>query len=288
LIAALFPGQGSQTPGMAKEIINNFAYVNDIFTCVSDRIGIDVLRLCTDASNEELTLTENTQPALLTMGIALWTIKQREESFNAKVFMGHSLGEYTALVAAGILALEDAAFLVRERGLAMQKAVPVGVGAMAAILVQTSEEVQNLCEEQMTQDPESGYVGIANFNSPTQNVIAGQREAVLALSARCKKAIPLNVSAPFHTPLMRPAREHMAPLIEATVFKTPALPDCWVVPNINAKPTQNYAKEFLIEQVDGAVQWTQSVLAAKELGVSDFVEIGPGRVLSGLLKKILF
>ncbi len=282
MIAVVFPGQGSQYVGMGKDFYENFSSVKSVFEQASDRIKVDMTNLCFSSSEEELKLTENTQPAILTVSYAIYeVIKERlpEVSF----FAGHSLGEYTACVASGIMNFSDAVFAVRNRGRFMQEAVPVGVGAMAAIIGISFDEVEKVCSEI------EGVVEPANYNSPEQIVIAGEKKAVEEAVAKlkglgAKRTVMLNVSAPFHCSLMKPAAERLKSVLEDMNFNDAQVP---VVSNVTASSVVSgiHERELLIEQVTAPVKWYQSVLFMKDAGVDTFIEVGPSKVLSGLIKK---
>ena len=283
---AMFPGQGSQYVGMAKPLIDNFPDTKTIFELASDTLGTDILKLCDEGPETDLALTANTQPCILTVSCAAWSVIQKEiPNLKPNYFAGHSLGEYSALVCAEKLKFTDALKLVRARGEYMQIAVPAGVGAMAAVLNCPAEELQNICKEISNS---GNTVEVVNFNSPTQMVIAGHknavREAGTVLSEKKFKVIPLNVSAPFHSSLMKPARESMRPLLEAAEF---AKNDNVIIPNTKAIAVKNYDAELLISQIDNAVQWTQTLQFAHENGCKSYIEIGPGKVLCGLVKRTL-
>ncbi len=312
-IVAVFPGQGSQHVGMAKELFENFAVARQVFEEASEAIKTDLKKLCFDGPESTLTLTENTQPCLLTASVAAFRVATQEIGFNPAAVAGHSLGEYSALVAAGALPLATATYWVRERGRAMQTAVPAGQGTMAAIMGLEDDAVIALCREataaakakraqgtsaELTVE---AIVEAANFNAPGQVVVAGSTDAVaeaLALITAAKgtgsayaggKAIPLQVSAPFHCKLMAPARDRMAELFAqagaADKAKAPVYP---YVPNRTARLTREpgVVFELLVEQVDHPVLWKQSVVALLEGGYTTAVEVGPGRVLAGLVKRI--
>jgi len=285
-LALVFPGQGSQFVGMGKSWAERFATARDVFEEADEVLGMSLSGLCWEGPEAELQLTVNTQPALLTTAIAMHRAMAPlglEPDFVA----GHSLGEYTALVAAGSVDFADALRLVRQRGRFMQEAVPVGQGAMAAIL---GLEVDQL--ESVTASVSNGEVcSIANLNAPGQTVIAGHAGAVALAIERAKelgarRAILLPVSAPFHSPLMAPARENLAPFLDQTRFADPATP---VVSNIDAEPviTGNRAREALKRQIDGPVRWVESIeWISRDGGVESFIEVGPGKVLTGLIRRI--
>jgi len=285
--AWLFPGQGSQQVGMGKALYDAFPAARDVFEEADDALGEKLSQLCFEGPAEQLTLTANAQPAIVATSIAtLRAIQSQVPELPAPAFAaGHSLGEYSALVAAGALQFTDAVRLVRLRGQAMQEAVPPGVGAMAAILGGDEAKVGALCDAARDSD----VLSPANFNAPGQIVIAGSAAAVdraRALASDHKlKAIPLQVSAPFHCSLMQPA----ALAVAQALFKIEIAPPAFaVVSNFEAKANQDRARigELLVRQVDGAVLWEQSIRAMLEQGVDRALEIGPGTVLAGLLRKI--
>ncbi len=286
-IAFIFPGQGSQKVGMGKAWAEHSPVARAAFEEADEALGFSLSRLCWEGPGEELQLTANTQPAILATSVAIERAVS-EAGVEAVVMAGHSLGEYSALVAAGSLRFVDALRLVRRRGELMQIAVPVGEGAMAAILGLEAEEVEQVAAAAAGSE----ICAVANFNSPEQSVIAGHRDAVEramkeALAHGAKRAIPLPVSAPFHCPLMQPARDGLAPSLEATEFADPMVP---VVNNVDAEPEESgaEARQALVRQVDGAVRWVQSVrLMAERFAVSEFLELGPGNVLSGLVRRIV-
>jgi [acyl-carrier-protein] S-malonyltransferase len=286
MIAFVFPGQGSQYPGMGKALADQFPVAAQVYEEANDALGFDLARLCFNGSVEELKLTANTQPAILATSIAALRVLQQETGLAAQYLAGHSLGEYSALVAAGALSLVDAVKTVRQRGTFMQEAVPVGVGSMAAIIGVDSDELVKLCRDASDEK----LVAPANFNSPGQIVIAGHTEAVeralvLAKERGAKRALLLPVSAPFHSSLMATAAERLAEVLEQVVVSDL---NCPVVSNAEATPYQETerVKPLLVEQVCAPVLWAQSVEAMSGLGVETFVEIGPGKVLTGLIKRI--
>ncbi len=291
--AFLFPGQGSQKIGMGRAWAEAFPAARAVFDEASEALGFDVAALCWEGPDSQLQLTANTQPAILTASVAIERVLAGHGLVPDAV-AGHSLGEYSALVAAGVLTLADAVRLVRRRGELMQEAVPVGVGAMAAILGLDSDAVRAVAADAASApDGAAGEIcSVANYNSPDQTVIAGHKAAVeramaLARERGAKRALPLPVSAPFHCALMGPARAGLAPRLAATVFSPARLP---VVVNIDARPSSagNALRDALERQIDGPVRWVESVrFLHDEMEVRRFVEVGPGSVLSGLVKRIV-
>jgi [acyl-carrier-protein] S-malonyltransferase len=284
-IAFLFPGQGSQAVGMGKELAAMYPVAHETFEEADAALGYKLSQLCFDGPEDQLRLTEITQPAILTVSVAAWRVLQ-SKGITPSYVAGHSLGEYSAHVAAGTLSFTDAVRTVRSRGKYMQEGVPVGVGAMAAVLALTSDKVQQLCAE-AAQDE---ICQAANLNSPDQTVISGSKAAVeraaeLAKHRGAKRAIMLPVSAPFHCALMQPAQDRLAADLAALTFHNPAVP---VMCNVDAVPvtTADQARDALIRQVTGSVQWDKSMRALIALGVKNFVEIGPGKVLCWLMRQI--
>ena len=281
----LFPGQGSQYAGMGKSLAENFSVAKAVFAEADDVLGFSLSKLCFEGPEEELKLTENTQPALVATSIAaLEVLKQHGHSADAVA--GHSLGEYSALIAAGSLTFADALRLVRKRGRYMQHAVPAGVGAMAALLKLPDGKL----DEILSEAAQGEVVTAANLNSPDQIVIAGnagaeRRAMELAKAAGAKRAIPLTVSAPFHCPLMAPAQQKLKVDLDATNFKDLAIP---LVNNWKAKliTSGQEARQGLYEQVPNPVQWTAAMRLLIEQGVTEWIEVGAGNVLGGLLKNI--
>jgi [acyl-carrier-protein] S-malonyltransferase len=285
MIAYIFPGQGSQHPGMGKELAEKFPAAKQIFEEADEALGFALSDLCFNGPAEALQLTENTQPAILTSSIAAWRVAEAEGFPVADFVAGHSLGEYSALVAAGSLSLSDAVKTVRARGQYMQEAVPVGTGAMAAILGADLETVNTACADAS----EGAVCSAANINSPGQIVIAGDTAAIdraiaLLKERGAKRAIKLNVSAPFHCAMMKPAQDRLAVDLEKIAF---ADPECPVVSNVDAEPVRSgeKARESLVRQVSQPVQWLATVEFLITQGVQTFVEIGPGKVLSGLVRQ---
>lgn len=284
--AFVFPGQGSQYPGMGKELAENFTVAKRVFEEANDALGFDITSLCFSGSESDLRLTANTQPAILTTSIAALWVLQNETDLTPSFVAGHSLGEYSALVCCRALSFADAVQTVRQRGTFMQEAVPVGVGAMAAIMGIAGEELLTLCQEAAQGE----VVVPANFNSPAQIVIAGHKTAVeraivLAKDRGAKRALLLPVSAPFHSPLMAPAAQHLKAELES-ISLAPLV--CPLVSNVEAIPYQQESrvKTLLVEQVCAPVRWSESVKSMQEAGVDRYVEIGPGRILSGLNKRL--
>ena len=284
-IAFLFPGQGSQAVGMGKELADNHAEARQAFDEADEALGYKLSQLCFEGPEEKLKLTEITQPAILTASVAAWRVLQ-EKGVQPNYVAGHSLGEYSAHVAAGTLKFADAVRTVRNRGKYMQEAVPVGVGAMAAILGLTLDKVGEIC-----RDAAQGEVcQPANINSPEQIVISGHAGAVeramkLASERGAKKAVSLPVSAPFHCALMQPAQDRLASDLSRLAFHDPSCP---VVCNVEAGliTSAEVARDALIRQVTGAVKWDPSVRLLVDKGVSLFIEVGPGKVLWGLMRQI--
>src|ERR1051325_8035449 len=283
-LAILFPGQGSQSPGMGKELFEKFPVARRVFEEADDALGFSISRLCFEGPPEDLQLTENTQPAILTVSVAAFRVAA--EAGIAPAFVaGHSLGEYSALVAAGSLGLSDAVRTVRARGRYMQEAVPVGTGAMAAVIGGELSEIQRVCEEARGDQ----VCSVANVNSPSQIVIAGNTEAVARavelLKGTAKRVIKLNVSAPFHCALMKPAQDRLARDLGQLVFNEPAMP---VVTNVDARATTapDQLRDALVRQVSAPVRWVESMELLRQQGVEAFVEAGPGKVLSGLMRQI--
>jgi len=284
-MAIVFPGQGSQAPGMGKDLAETFAVARQVFEEADDALGFAISRLCFDGPAEDLQLTENTQPAILTVSVAAFRA-MLAAGIEAPAFVaGHSLGEYSALVAAGALSLSDAVRTVRARGRYMQEAVPVGTGAMAAVIGGELEAIERICAEARGDQ----VCSIANLNSPGQVVIAGNTEAVdravELLSGVARKVVKLKVSAPFHCALMKPAQDRLAPDLAALNFRAPAMP---VVTNVDARATTapDELRDALVRQVSAPVRWVESMQLLMSHGVDTFVEAGPGKVLSGLMRQI--
>ncbi len=282
----LFPGQGSQYPGMGKDLAEHFAIARQTFEEADDALGFKLSSLCFDGPEDDLKLTFNTQPAILVTSIAALRVVLQETGLTADCVAGHSLGEYSALVCSGALSLADAVRTVRSRGTFMQEAVPVGLGAMAAILSAEADALIAICEEASQGE----VVAPANFNSPGQIVIAGHATAVqraidIAKTKGYRKAMLLPVSAPFHCSLMQPAADRLRQALDCVFVHPLALP---VVTNVEATPNQDAGRvrELLVAQVCAPVLWEQSVQTMIGMGVTRCVEIGPGKVLTGLVKRI--
>lgn len=282
----VFPGQGSQKIGMLAELAAEFPVVGQTFAEASSVLGYDLWSLVQTGTQDEINLTERTQPLLLTASVAVWRAWQEKNGTRPALMAGHSLGEWSALVCAGVVDFKDAVRLVQQRGKFMQEAVPAGQGAMAAIIGLDDALILDACKK-----AEQGEVVAAvNFNSPGQVVIAGTATAVERASALCKeagakRALPLPVSAPFHTELMRPAADHLAEQIAATIFSVPEIP---VVHNVTAEVEINpeKIKALMIEQIYSPVRWVECVNTMTAKGIAITLECGPGKVLSGLNKRI--
>ena len=284
-IACIFPGQGAQYPGMGKELAQNYKEAMNIFDLASERLGIDMKKLCFEGDEEELKKTENTQPSILTVSIALLEVLKLK-GIEPQIAAGLSLGEYSALVASKAISFTDAVALVKKRGKYMQEAVPAGEGTMAAIMGIERESVI----ECLKMASGYGVVEAANFNCPGQVVIAGHTRAVekacsMLKERGAKKAIMLPVSAPFHSSLLKPAGEKLAAELETVNISDNELP---VVSNVNARIIMNKyeIKRCLIEQVSSSVLWEDSIRRMIDLGADTFIEVGPGRTLSAFVKKI--
>ena len=284
-IAFVFPGQGSQYAGMGQELAQNFPAARRVFEEADDALGFAISGLCFEGPEDELRLTENTQPAILSCSVAVHAVL-RERGVEPDYVAGHSLGEYSALVAAGSIEFADAVRLVRKRGRYMQEAVPSGLGAMAALIGMPADRLESVCAEAARGE----VVSPANLNSPAQAVIAGhagavERVVVLAKEAGARKAVLLQVSAPFHCALMKPAQERLSADLDAIDFKDLAAP---LVNNFAAREirTGAEAREGLKQQVPNPVRWEDSIRKLASLGVGRFVEAGPGKVLTGLLRNI--
>ncbi|MCX8116396.1 MAG: ACP S-malonyltransferase [Desulfobacterota bacterium] len=283
--AFIFPGQGSQSVGMGKDLYDHFKVAREVFEEADEALKFHISKLCFEGPEEALKLTENTQPAILTVSIAALRVLQSEREVKPALMAGHSLGEYSALVASGAFSFADAVRVVRLRGRFMQEAVPVGEGAMAAVLGMEREDVERICQE--ASDGE--VLTPANFNCPGQIVIAGHAKAVSRaihlVKQKGKKAIPLQVSAPFHSPLMKSAGLRLKEVLQETPVFSLQVP---VVTNVEAKTNSEpeRVKPLLVEQVSSPVRWEESMRLMIEEGVERVIEIGPGKVLTGLMKRI--
>ncbi len=285
--AWLFPGQGAQKVGMGKALVAQSSKAKEIFDRADEALGFSISKICFEGPDADLLLTKNTQPAILTKSIAaLAAVKEAHPNLPKPSFVaGHSLGEYSALVAAEALSLEDALHIVHARGAAMQEAVPAGKGAMAAIMGGDHEAVENLCRDAAQGD----VLSPANFNAPGQIVIAGDADAVSRAVTLAKerklKGIPLKVSAPFHCALMKPAAEKVREALAQAKINAPQVP---VIANITGKPNSSAEAitDLLVQQVDSAVLWDRSIELLATQGVEKAIEFGPGKVLAGLVKRI--
>jgi len=287
--AILFPGQGSQIVGMGSEFYKNFEIVKKIFKEADDKLDYKISKIILEGPEDQLKLTQNTQPAILTVSFAIFSVLKNEYNFDFKstnFFAGHSLGEYSALVSADSLKFDDAIFLLSERGKSMQEAVPIGKGKMIAVLGSKIEELNHLIKEVK----QKGVCEIANDNAEGQTIISGDTESINSfqniLKQNKKKFIPLNVSAPFHCSLMNVAAEKMKDKINSTNFKKPNFD---IVCNVTSKPENNpeNIKKLLIEQIYSSVRWRESIINMSKKNVTNFIEIGPGKVLSGMVKRTL-
>ncbi|AGB41364.1 malonyl CoA-acyl carrier protein transacylase [Halobacteroides halobius DSM 5150] len=284
-IAFIFPGQGSQHVGMGQDLAEEFPVVKETFKEANQALDIDITKLCFTGPEDKLKETANTQPAILATSIAVYRLLL-EKGIEPEVVAGHSLGEYSALVAAGVIDFATGLQLVRKRGQLMSQADPSGEGAMAAIIGLEPQEVKEVCQ----QGSEKGIVEVANYNCPGQVVISGQKKAVtntaeLAQEAGAKKAITLNVSGPFHSSLMESAGKKLADYLEQIEFNEADLP---LVPNVKADFTTQPAeiKEALIKQISGSVRWEESIKQMINEDLDTFIEVGPGRVLKGFMRRI--
>jgi [acyl-carrier-protein] S-malonyltransferase len=284
--AFVFPGQGSQYAGMGKDVAERFPTARRVFDEIDSALGFSISQLCFEGPDDQLKLTENTQPAILAVSSAIHAVLEEMTLARRDLVAGHSLGEYSAIVSVGGLTPAEAAKIVRMRGRFMQDAVPVGMGGMAALIGPSVEEVQSICEEAAEGD----VVSVANINAPGQIVIAGTKAAVdraidVAKKRGVRRALPLPVSAPFHCALMQPAADRLEPILNDAPFR-----DLWValVSNVDASPigTATAVRNALLRQVASPVRWVESVQKMIAMGVRRFVEVGPGNVLTGLIKRI--
>jgi len=284
--AFVFPGQGSQFAGMGRDVADAFPAARRVFDDIDAALGFSISQLCFEGPDDQLKLTENTQPAILAVSSAIHAVLEERGATRRDVVAGHSLGEYSAIVSVGGLTPAEAAQIVRMRGRFMQEAVPVGTGGMAALIGPSVDEARAICDEAA----EGEILSVANINAPGQIVIAGTKSAidraiVVAKAHGVRRALPLPVSAPFHCELMKPAEERLRPLLEDADFK-----DLWMslVSNVDASPigTATAVRNALVRQVASPVRWVESVQKMVAMGVKRFVEIGPGNVLTGLIKRI--
>ena len=288
--ALLFPGQGSQIVGMGSEFYKNFEIVKKLFKKADEKLNFEISKIILNGPEDKLQLTQNTQPAILTVSYSIFKVMSDEFGFNInnfKYFAGHSLGEYSALVSANSLNFEDALFLLSERGKAMQAAVPLGKGSMLAVLGSNLNEISNLIKNIIKDNI---VCEIANDNADGQLILSGDSEAIkffqITLKQKKIKSIPLKVSAPFHCSLMKPAAETMREKINKTNFIQPSL---GIINNVTAEveTDQSNIKKLLIQQIYSTVQWRQSLINMSKMGIENFIEIGPGKVLTGMVKRTI-
>ena len=288
--ALLFPGQGSQVVGMGLEFYSNFDLVKKIFKQADSKLNYPITKLILEGPENKLQLTENTQPAILTVSYSIFRVLKDEFGFDLnsfKYFAGHSLGEYSALVCAGSLTFDDALYLLHERGKAMQEAVPVGTGSMVAVLGMKINDINDLLN---SRNKNEGICEIANDNANGQVIISGNKKSVESFQITLKehkiKSIPLKVSAPFHCLLMKPAANSMEEKINNTEFKDPLFK---IISNVsaNSESKPNNIKRLLIEQIFSTVKWREGLIYMSNGGIKNFVEIGPGKVLTGMVKRTL-
>jgi len=283
--AFVFPGQGSQAAGMGKDIADAYPIARKVFDDIDAALGFSISKLCFEGPDDDLKLTENTQPAILAVSSAIHAVLEEKGATKRDIVAGHSLGEYSAIVSVGGLTAAEAAKIVHLRGRFMQEAVPVGAGGMAALLGPSVDEAKEICDEASQGD----VVSVANINAPGQIVIAGTKaaidRAIAVAKTRGKRALPLPVSAPFHCDLMKPAEEKLRPILDDASLK-----DLWfsVVSNVDASPigTATAVRNALLRQVASPVRWVESIEKMIGMGVRRFVEVGPGKVLTGLIKRI--
>ena len=285
--ALLFPGQGSQIVGMGSEFYNNFDIVKKIFKDADEKLNYSISKLILNGPEDQLQLTQNTQPSILTVSFSIFKVLKEEFNFDFNTFnyfAGHSLGEYSALVCSESLKFEDALYLLYERGKAMQEAVPVGKGSMLAILGAKIKDISDL----LNSLKEKGVCEIANDNADGQVIVSGDKDSVVSFQSLLKekkiKSIPLKVSAPFHCSLMKSAADKMRDKIKNTNFRSPTHS---ILSNVTAKIEKNpeNIKKLLIDQIFSTVKWRETIINISNEGVSNFVEIGPGKVLTGMVKR---
>jgi [acyl-carrier-protein] S-malonyltransferase len=286
----LFPGQGSQAVGMGLEFYDNFDLVKKIFKLADERLDFPISKIILEGPSDQLQLTKNTQPAILVVSYSIYKVLKDEFDFDHKLvkyFAGHSLGEYSALVCSGALDFNDALYLLHERGKAMQNAVPVNKGSMIAILGLNLDEINELLKN---HNPSGGICEIANDNADGQVIVSGNKEVLdqfkIILKNKKIKHIPLKVSAPFHCSLMKPAAEIMKNKIDNIKFNNPSFE---IVTNVTAKPENNShtIKKLLIDQIFSTVRWRESIVYMSKSGVENFIEIGPGKTLTGMVKRTI-
>jgi [acyl-carrier-protein] S-malonyltransferase len=285
-LAFVFPGQGSQKIGMLAELAEQNPIIENTFNEASEVLGYDMWQLIQQGAQVDINLTQRTQPILLTCSVAIWRLWNQKQGALPSQMAGHSLGEWSALVCANVIDFADGLKIVEARGKFMQQAVPVGQGAMAAIIGLDDQAILEAC----TEASALGVVDAVNFNAPGQVVIAGSNEAVerameICKDAGAKRALPLPVSAPFHTSLMKPAADNLADMVNAVTFRSPEVP---IMHNVHAQNEQDpqAIKALMLEQIYSPVKWVDCVKQLKQSGVSTLVECGPGKVLSGLAKRI--
>jgi [acyl-carrier-protein] S-malonyltransferase len=285
-LAFVFPGQGSQKIGMLAELAEQNPIIEKTFNEASEVLGYDMWQLIQQGAQEDINLTQRTQPILLTCSVAIWRLWNQKQGALPSQMAGHSLGEWSALVCANVIDFADGLKIVEARGKFMQQAVPVGQGAMAAIIGLDDQAILEAC----TEASALGVVDAVNFNAPGQVVIAGSNEAVerameICKDAGAKRALPLPVSAPFHTSLMKPAADNLADMVKAVTFRSPEVP---IMHNVHAENESDpqVIKALMLEQIYSPVKWVDCVKQLKASGASTLVECGPGKVLSGLTKRI--
>tara|TARA_B100000902_G_scaffold387505_1_gene431752 strand:- start:1459 stop:2400 length:942 start_codon:yes stop_codon:yes gene_type:complete len=286
----LFPGQGSQIVGMGSEFYDKFDLVKKIFARADESLNFPISKMILEGPSDDLQLTKNTQPAIMTVSYSIFEVLKKEFNFdfkNIKYFAGHSLGEYSALVCADSLNFNDALFLLHERGKAMQDAVPVGKGSMIAVLNLNLEEISFLLKK---HNEIKGICEIANDNAEGQVIVSGEKSSIeqlqLILKEKKIKSIPLKVSAPFHCSLMKPAADIMKEKIDKVEFKNPSYK---IINNVTAKSEQDskIIKQLLVDQIFSTVRWRESLILMSKSGVNNFIEIGPGKALSGMVKRTI-
>ena len=283
----VFTGQGSQWVGMCKDLYDKFKVVREVIHRANDALDFSLIKLMLDGPENELILTQNAQPAILTCSIAIHELIKSENGFDFDICAGHSLGEYSALVAAGALDLEDAVYAVHKRGMFMQEAVAKGVGAMAAVITDNHAKIKQLCR-QVSQDKDA-YCDVANYNAKRQIIISGYKKGVdkmieIAKKEKIGKIIPLNVSAPFHCDLMKPVQEKMSKVLDKIAFKNPNKP---VIENVYSDVIKDKSKikDYLIDQIVYPVNWLGNINKAIAMGADEFIEMGPKNVLTAMLKR---